>query len=122
LIQDVVISETLREADGLAMSSRNVYLSAGNRRVANMLYNAMKVGENAVNNGCYERAEIFYRMDVFLEQLNMHAQYWSIAHPRDLSEIEIIDPKVGAILSGSMLIGNTRIIDNILLGVDYAKI
>lgn len=121
--QDVVVGDTIREPDGLAMSSRNVYLSEEERRIAPMLYNAMKVAAKAYNDsGVRDRSELIFLMDTFLEQLNMHAQYWSIADPVSLRELEHINPNTGAILSGAILIGKTRIIDNILLGVHSNKL
>lgn len=124
VIQDIVIGPTIRESDGLAMSSRNRYLSPQERAIAPILYKAMHAAEMAFNNGVYSRNELIHIMDkVLAESSNLvEAQYWSIADPFELDELDVVDARMGAILSGAILVGKTRIIDNVLLGMKTSKL
>ena len=117
---DVVIVETLRENDGLAMSSRNGYLTGGERAVADILYKALSSGKNLFNEGCTDPTEIAKAVREILgrEPMVARVEYISLASPMDMKEIGESD-KVeveGAILSSAIKLGNVRLIDNVLLG------
>ena len=113
---EIIVGETMREADGLAMSSRNRYLSPEERAMAPLLYQAMLQGQDAFNQGVRDRQVIIDRMNqVINKEPRVKLQYWSLADPLTLSEVEKIGD--GVILSGALLVGKTRIIDNILLGM-----
>jgi len=112
---DVVIGETMREKDGLAMSSRNVYLGSRRREVATVLSKALKVAENAYLRGCRSREEILGPAQelarlLLIEQEQMQPKdrtlfevdYISMADPETLEELEEVEEKRGAILSGAV--------------------
>ncbi|KAL5051965.1 hypothetical protein BDW71DRAFT_169885 [Aspergillus fruticulosus] len=112
---DVRIGPTMREDDGLAMSSRNVYLGIRRRTVGLVLYDALKAAEHAYQSGNLGRAEILDAANsitqrVLAEQQSLseperalfEVDYISLADPDTLDELEVIDPSKGAILSGAI--------------------
>jgi len=111
---DIVVSPTVREADGLAMSSRNAYLRAEERKAAPVLYRALSAAKTKFESGV-KNADIL--KDVVLETLSteplVNAQYVSVADPDTMEELREISG--GALLSAAVLIGKTRLIDNIIL-------
>lgn len=111
----VQVAPTHREYDGLAMSSRNRYLSTDERQRAPVLYRALQtaIQMNIQDNSAGDiksRAK-----SIIEEEPNVQLDYLSIASPETLQELHTIDPSVGAIFSGAIRVGKTRIIDNILL-------
>jgi len=111
---DIVVSPTVREADGLAMSSRNAYLNEDERRAAPALYRALSEAKARFEAG--ERNANAIRA-VVLETLSAEpcakAQYVSVANPDTIEELHEVNG--GALLSVAVIIGKTRLIDNILL-------
>ncbi|HEX6958029.1 MAG TPA: pantoate--beta-alanine ligase [Ferrovibrio sp.] len=114
---EVVVCPTVREPDGLAMSSRNVYLAPEERRAAAVLYRALRQAEAAYRGG--ERAAASLRRimrDTLAGEPLAEIEYVSVAHPDSLAELDaVID---GALLSLAVRIGRTRLIDNIPLPPD----
>jgi pantoate--beta-alanine ligase len=113
---EVVICPTWREADGLAMSSRNVYLNPDERRAAIVLYKALTAAQTAYQAGerKAENLRLIMTQTIQIEPL-AQPQYVSCAEPDTLQEIQdvITGP---ALLSMAVLIGKTRLIDNLILG------
>lgn len=112
---DIVICPTVREEDGLAMSSRNLYLSEKERAAATVLYRALGAGDEAIKSGIIRTEkvkEVMYKI-VNSEPLVSEVQYLSIFDPENLEEIEVINKR--ALLAGAIKIGKTRLIDNILV-------
>jgi pantoate--beta-alanine ligase len=110
----IVICPIVRELDGLAMSSRNVYLSVEERRQAPVLFKALNAGKDAYEAG--ERSAETLRqimMEVLSESPLARPQYVSCANPETLVELEFVEER--ALLSMAVNFGNTRLIDNILL-------
>ena len=112
---EIVVCPTVRETDGLAMSSRNTYLNPEERRSAAVLYKALSDARTAFNNG--ERSAAMMRA-IINASLNSEPladpQYVSCAHPDTLLEITgQIEGR--ALLSKAVNIGTTRLIDNIIL-------
>jgi len=111
---DIVVSPTVREADGLAMSSRNAYLGEDERRAAPALYRALSAAKETFESG--ERKADALRA-VVLETLSaeslVKAQYVSVADPDTIEEL--LEIRDGALLSAAVIIGKTRLIDNVLL-------
>ncbi|MCA9919692.1 MAG: pantoate--beta-alanine ligase, partial [Anaerolineales bacterium] len=111
---EMIVGPTGREADGLAMSSRNKYLSAADRAAAAVLYRALRVAQTAVLNG--ERSaevlrELMREMITAVPQARI--DYVSAADPRTLAELEVVES--GVLLSTAVFFGQTRLIDNILI-------
>lgn len=117
---EIVVGPTVREPDGLAMSSRNAYLSADQRQAATVLNRALKAAEAAFNAG-ERKAEALrgiLRATIQAEPL-AKAQYVSCADPVTLQELEVVNE--GALLSMAVFVGKTRLIDNVILGVNSAS-
>lgn len=113
---EIIIGPTQREADGLAMSSRNVYLDTDQRQAATVLSRALFTARKAYEEG--ERNAQNLR-GVMLTVLNAEplaqVQYVSCADPQTLQEWDG-DIEGVALLSLAVYIGQTRLIDNIVLG------
>jgi len=106
----------IREPDGLAMSSRNAYLSFGERQAAGVLYRALKAAEERYRVGERNAEQIRRAMeDVLSAELQAQTDYVAVADPETLEPLERIDER-GAVCCLAVRIGKTRLIDNLLLG------
>src|SRR3989337_2857706 len=111
---DIVVLPTVREADGLAMSSRNQYLSKEDRSAATCLYRALKKGRSLFEDGNKDAATIReIIIHTLREEPSAHLEYLAIVHPETLEE-ETIAGK-GTVIAIAAGIGTTRLIDNIIL-------
>ncbi|PKY03719.1 panthothenate synthetase [Aspergillus campestris IBT 28561] len=112
---EIRIVETVREHDGLAMSSRNVYLGSRRRSVGLVLYEALKAAEAAYHAGKVTRADILGAATLVTDRVLSEQKalspaeralydvdYISLADPDTLDEVEVVDPAKGAILSGAV--------------------
>jgi pantoate--beta-alanine ligase len=111
---EIVVCPTVREPDGLAKSSRNVYLDPQERAAATVLYHALSAARQAFGEGERdgERLRQIMRATLAKEPL-ARAQYISCAHPDSLEELETVEGR--ALLSLAVAIGKTRLIDNMVL-------
>ena len=111
----IVIADTVREADGLAMSSRNSYLDANQRRGAAVLYRALIAARRAFDGG-ERNAEVLRETvsAVLATEPMAQTHYVSIADPATLKELHVIG-MTGALISLAVQVGPARLIDNILL-------
>jgi pantoate--beta-alanine ligase len=112
---EVVVCPTVREPDGLAMSSRNSYFDAKQRKAAGVLYQALSRAVEAFDAG--ERdAETLRRLisDTLATEKLARPEYVSVAHPETLEELSGHFER--ALLSMAVFIGKVRLIDNMLLG------
>ena len=108
----LVFGETKREGDGLAMSSRNSYLSAGERAKAPVLHRALRAGEEAITHGIHEVAGIEKLMNrVVTEEGGVEVDYLAVVDPETFQAPADFDREV--LLAGAVKIGRTRLIDNI---------
>ncbi|KAI1815360.1 pantoate-beta-alanine ligase [Poronia punctata] len=112
---DVVVGHTSREPDGLALSSRNVYLGERRRKAAVVLNRALRAAEERYENGASDRDSILGAANAVTtgtlnEQMALgpearvkfEVDYISLADPWTMEEIDRVDPKVGGILSGAI--------------------
>lgn len=112
---DIVIVPTEREKDGLAMSSRNVYLTPEQRNAAPILYKALKECERVFNNsnGNISSEELFKLGKSIIEQETIvKIDYFSLV---DMNGTETQYLERDGILSGVIKCGNTRLLDNMIL-------
>jgi pantoate--beta-alanine ligase len=111
---EVVVVPTIREGDGLAMSSRNIYLGSNERQAATILYKALILARQLGHGGEKDAEKIRWQM-ISLIQKEPLAQidYISIADAETLEELNLIDRPVVASLA--VKIGKTRLIDNMPL-------
>ena len=117
---NINVQETIRESDGLAMSSRNVYLSPEERTVANILYTALKAGLALARPGGQPiaREAIINAIESVLKQQPLVSQieYISVASHIDMTELSTVSYDTGAVLSSAIRVGSVRLIDNLLVG------
>jgi pantoate--beta-alanine ligase len=112
---EVVAAPTIREADGLAMSSRNVYLSPEERREAPVLFRALSEAKRRFDGG-ERNAEALRRAmrEVLAGAPNAEVDYVSLADVETLEELREVG--ADALASLAVRFGRTRLIDNMLLG------
>ena len=111
---DIVIVPTVREPDGLAMSSRNVYLTAEMRRQAPVLHQSLKLAQKLWESGEKDAAAIKREMTQLIQKQPLGIiEYISIADADTLEEIEILRAPV--LISMVVRFGKTRLLDNIIL-------
>ena len=106
---------TVREADGLAMSSRNAFLNPEERRRAPAVYQGLLRAEAQVKSGeeRSERLETDYRLYLEKTAPGARIDYVRVVHPERISPVE--DLSEGGVMAVAVYVGNTRLIDNILL-------
>ncbi len=111
---EVVTVPTVREADGLALSSRNVYLEGDQRRHALGLIKALRVAEALiVKEGETDPAAVESAMRQIITAHHMPIDYAAIRHPRTLTAPDCIEGQVVALVAGRL--GSTRLLDNLLI-------
>ena len=112
---EVVVCPTVREPDGLALSSRNSYLDPDERRAAMVVYRALRAAEQAHASGERDAERLRQTMRHVLAQEPLaKVQYVSAAEADSLEEIHGAAER--ALLSMAVFIGKTRLIDNIVVG------
>jgi len=112
---EVVGLPTVREPDGLAMSSRNAYLSHEERKAALVLYRSLEVAQELWRSGVRDASLIRQRMGELLAGEPLaRVDYVSVADAETLEELETVDRP--ALVSLAVRIGKTRLIDNVGLG------
>ncbi|MFN8387373.1 MAG: pantoate--beta-alanine ligase [Anaerolineales bacterium] len=112
---EIVVCPTEREADGLAMSSRNVYLDAEQRKAATVLFHSLSAGKELYEAGERNAEKVRGKMkEVLASEPLAEPQYVSCADYDTLEELDVIQGKT--LLSMAVFIGKTRLIDNFMLG------
>ncbi len=110
----IVLGETIRESDGLAMSSRNSYLNPEERQAATVLYRSLSTIKQLWQKGETSANALRRKMRVSIQQEpQAEIDYVSIADASTLEELKIIDRP--ALASLAVRIGKTRLIDNMPL-------
>jgi len=116
---DVVVCPTVREADGLAMSSRNKYLEGTDRLAATVLFRALSAAKEAYEGGERNAEALRGKMkEVLASEPRVTVQYVSCADYDSLAELDVITGK--SLLSMAVMLGKTRLIDNFVL--DYSSV
>lgn len=117
---EIVVCPTVREADGLALSSRNSYLSATERQQALALSRSLRCVEEAVAGGQYAAAVL---RDSLLRELRaapgIRLEYAEIVDPQTLEAVS--DAAAGALVAVAAWVGGTRLIDNVVLAPQAAQ-
>jgi pantoate--beta-alanine ligase len=112
----IIVTPIIRLESGLALSSRNTYLSEDDLKKSTILYNAMASAKAAILDGERHRKNINAIMHQVLRSAGgIRIDYASVALADDLSEPELFYPNDAAVLLLAVYIGKTRLIDNILL-------
>lgn len=110
---EILVRPTVRARDGLAMSSRNVYLSTEERRISPIFFHALQAGRQAIETGVTDAASVQTIMQKVLAGAFMiHIDYLAVCDPETLEPLVSIDRQ--AVLLGAIRIGSVRLIDNVL--------
>ena len=111
----VMVCPTIREPDGLAMSSRNVYLNPEQRKTAPILYKSLLLAEDMFAIGERNAAVILEQMTTVIQKEPLaKIDYISISDTETLAGLKTIEKS--ALVSMAVRFGKTRLIDNIILG------
>jgi len=111
---EMIVCPTTREADGLAMSSRNKYLDGNERQAATILFRALSEAKSAYESGERNAEKLRIVMkDMLASEPRVQMQYVSCADYDTLEELDVVSGK--ALLSMAVLVGKTRLIDNFVL-------
>jgi pantoate--beta-alanine ligase len=111
---EIHVLRTVRELDGLAMSSRNVYLDGEQRRTAACLYRALRAGEELVRTGVREPETVRQKMRaVMLAEQGVQVDYAEVADPDTLAPLGAMQERI--VLLVAARVGATRLIDNLLV-------
>jgi pantoate--beta-alanine ligase len=112
---EIVPVATVREKDGLAMSSRNAYLNDEERQAALVLYKALSIAEELYMRGEHDATRIKVKMTAPIKREPLaKIDYVSIADSDSLEELTYIDRP--ALVSIAVKVGSTRLIDNRTIG------
>lgn len=112
---EIVVVPTVREADGLALSSRNVYLSPEDRRDALALSQALGAAHVAWEGGARQAGQLRTRMEeVFRVLPHVAVEYIAIVEAETMRPVEAVD--ASTVVAVAARVGQTRLIDNVILG------
>ena len=112
---EIVVAPTVREADGLALSSRNSYLTPDQRTAAPRIFQALGAARDLFAAGARDAEALRQAIrQVLAVEPQMQIDYVSVADPLTLVELAIVERQ--ALVSLAVRLGTTRLIDNLLLG------
>jgi pantoate--beta-alanine ligase len=112
---EIVVCPIVREPDGLAMSSRNIYLNPDERRAATVLFRSLSAAKSAYDSGERQAESLRARVrEIVVAEPLARLQYVSCADYDTLDELETVNGKT--LLSMAVYMGKTRLIDNFVLG------
>ena len=111
---EIVVMPTVREDDGVAMSSRNKYLNEDERRAALVLNKSLHKARNLTKSGERDAAKIYRKMRDMIEAEPLaKVDYISIVDANTLADIDVVEGKT--LIAMAVFIGETRLIDNVVL-------
>ncbi len=111
---DIIVCPIVREADGLALSSRNAYLDPRQRKQATVLYRSLTRVQFRADKGERRAANLIAAArEVLAEEPEVRVDYFEIVNPENLDPVE--DVSNGALVAVAAFVGSTRLIDNIVL-------
>jgi pantoate--beta-alanine ligase len=110
---EIVVCPTVREPDGLAMSSRNVYLTAEQRAAATILFQSLQAGAAGIRQGRCDGTGIQEEMrNVIRREPAVTIDYLAVCDPMTLDPLDTITGR--CVLLGAIRLGSVRLIDNLL--------
>ncbi len=116
----IVAVPTVRENDGLALSSRNKHLAPEQRRVAVVLYEALRAAEAAIARGVRNSGEVIKEAQRGIGQHpDVRLEYFEIVDPDQLQPVAEISGPVR--IAGAIWVGSTRLIDNLLCQPEHGS-
>ncbi len=111
---EIVVCPTVREPDGLALSSRNQYLDPEQRKDATVLYRSLQACRKMIEAGVTDAAQIRQEMLSIIQQVpSVKIEYVSIVETEQLQEVDRIEGSI--MVAVAVHLGSTRLIDNILV-------
>jgi pantoate--beta-alanine ligase len=110
----IEVCPTVRDPDGLALSSRNAYLSADERERALALSRALRAAEEAVEGGTLEANTVLAAARAKLDEAGVEPEYLELRSAEDLSLVEHVNGST--LLAVAARVGRARLIDNTILG------
>jgi len=112
---EIVVCPIVREADGLAMSSRNAYLSAEERKRALVLHRSLERVKQLVESGERDAARLVAAgRGEIAREIAVRLDYFEVVDPDTLDPV--VDLSRGALVAVAAYVGGTRLIDNVLVG------
>jgi pantoate--beta-alanine ligase len=113
---EIIIGPIVREADGLALSSRNVYLVDDHRRNAAVIYQSLQRACSLVLNGERDSSLVCNEVErMILSKPGISVDYVAVVNATTFSELKVIADKLPTIIAVAAHVGNTRLIDNIIV-------
>ena len=110
----IVVCPIIREADGLAMSSRNAYLDSQQRKSAAVLYRSLMRVQEQFDQGERRGAKLIEAgQRVFTEEPSVRLDYFEIVDPETLDRVDVVSQQ--SLVAIAAFVGKTRLIDNIVL-------
>ncbi len=111
---EIAVCPTVREPDGLAVSSRNQYLSAQQRKDAPIIYEALKKGRELIEAGETDPAQVRERIEAVMRRAPaLQIEYISLVDPETLEDVKCIGRAV--LIAVAARLGRARLIDNIVV-------
>ena len=111
---EIIGAETVREHDGLAMSSRNIYLTSEQRNSALCLYKSLQKAQALLSSGINDSEKIIASASEIIKSgTNTEIDYIAICDPKTLIDMKKIDRQ--ALMALAVKVGKTRLIDNMIL-------
>ena len=115
---EIVVGPIVREPDGLAMSSRNVYLTESDRKQSTVLNRSLRLAEADISSGEKNPARILGKMrELISAQPAARIDYVAISDPASLLDVPALKPSTEVIVSLAVRFGSTRLIDNTVVTV-----
>lgn len=110
----IVVCPIVREADGLAMSSRNAYLNPQHRKSAAVLYRSLRRVQEQFDQGERNAARLIEAgKHTFAKEPSVHLDYFEIVDPETLGRVDVVSQR--SLVAVAAVVGKTRLIDNIVL-------
>jgi pantoate--beta-alanine ligase len=115
---DIIVSPIIREEDGLAKSSRNIYLSESERKEALVLYISLKKAEQLIKSGVMDVKSIIEEMEKIMISVNSsNLDYIAIVNKKNFKKVEVLEKGEEYYILIACRIGKTRLIDNLLIAI-----
>jgi pantoate--beta-alanine ligase len=111
---EILVLPTVREADGLAMSSRNTYLAPEQRKQAACLYRALTAAGELIKSGVREPEKVKQKArSLIAQEKDIEVDYVEVVDPETLAPLEPVRTPVAVLIAAR--VGTTRLIDNLLV-------
>jgi pantoate--beta-alanine ligase len=115
----IIGEDTCRATDGLALSSRNGYLNADQRRIAPLLYEALQLCRNAIASGFDNFAELEHHAAEMLKMAGFRPDYISVRDAKTLQTVTTDTETI--VIAAAAYLGATRLIDNVTLNYNPSQ-